>query len=301
MHITCTHFLSPSLSLLGYMLSLSLTHTYTHTHNTDILEGNSKGIMRVILALAERYQPRSVKQRSVSDPKPYIVAQQHASPVHYNQRDHTPPDRFSSAWGGGGGDHMTSAAEHPPPIASRTRSPDEIRPRAQNLKSFSSLAAANSFSVPNMASLNVHAHSSRSRGGAPVPIPPVSSSTRPVPGRRSYDQTNMPHAQGYGPPQIGQGALSQPERLMKSTQNEDMVQTHTYSLSQADMENEVYSTPVDQLPPSAGTRIIAPQKKLGMPLINLCSEVTANSVLIKGNILRSHINEGMLHVYMYIF
>ena len=160
---------------------------------------------------------------------------------------------------------MISTGEHPPPIVPRTRSPDEIRPRAQNLKSFSSLAAANSFSVPNMASLNVHAHSSRSGGGVPVPIPPsTSSSTRPVPGRRSYDQTNMSHAQGYGPPQIGQGALSQPERMMRSVQNEDAhVQTRTYSLSQADMENEVYSTPVDQLPPSAGTRIIAPQKKLG--------------------------------------
>ena len=161
----------------------------------------------------------------------------------------------------------SSAGEHPPPIAPRTRSPDEIRPRAQNLKSFSSLAAANSFSVPNMASLNVHAHSSRSGGGVPVPIPhstPSSSSMRPVPGRRSYDQTNMSHAQGYGPPQIGQGALSQPERLMRGAQNEELpVQTRTYSLSQADMENEVYSTPVDQLPPSAGTRIIAPQKKLG--------------------------------------
>ena len=158
---------------------------------------------------------------------------------------------------------MTSfSVDRPPPVAPRTRSPDEIRPRAQNLKSFSSLAAANSFSVPNMASLNVHAHSS-SRPGVPVP-PPHSSSTRPVPGRRSYDQTNMPsHAQGYGPPQIGQGtALSQPERIMRSSQVED-IQPRTYSLSQADMENEVYSTPVDQLPPSAGTRIIAPQKKLG--------------------------------------
>ena len=72
----------------------------------------------------------------------------------------------------------------------------------------------------------------------------------------------MPHAQGYGPPQIGQGALSQPERVMEKSHAEE-IQTRTYSLSQADMENDVYSTPLDQLPPSAGTRIIAPQKKLG--------------------------------------
>ena len=236
----------------------SLSHTHTHTLDTDIMEGNSKGIMRVVLALAERYQPRSVKQRSVSDPKPYAIAQHHTR-AHF-QRDRTPPDRFSMR-----GDHMTSAGDRPPPVAPRTRSPDEIRPRAQNLKSFSSLAAANSFSVPNMASLNVHAHSSSRPGGPVAPPLPVS---RPVSGRRSYDQTNMPHAQGYGPPQIGQGALSQPERVMRISQSED-IQPHTYSLSQADMENEVYSTPVDQLPPSAGTRIIAPQKKLGMSYMHL--------------------------------
>ena len=251
----CLDFAAPAIYVsLGAMfifsLSLSLSHclpfpfspSYIHA---DILEGNSKGIMRVILALAERYQPRSVKQRSVSDPKPYVVSPHHTSPAHY-LRDRTPPDRFSA--------HMTSAEYPPPPAAPRTRSPDEIRPRTQNVKSFSSLAAANSFSVPNMASLNVHGRS----GGVPVPVP--SSSSRPISGvRKSFDPASMP---GYGPPQIGQGALSQPERIMRSAQNEE-IQTRPYSLSQADMENEVYSTPVDQLPPSAGTRIIAPQKKLG--------------------------------------
>ena len=54
-------------------------------------------------------------------------------------------------------------------------------------------------------------------------------------------------------------------RSLEKAQHEE-IPTHTYSLSQADMENDVYSTPVDQLPPSAGTRIIAPQKKLGEQL-----------------------------------
>lgn len=56
-------------------------------------------------------------------------------------------------------------------------------------------------------------------------------------------------------------------RSLEKAQHEE-IPTHTYSLSQADMENDVYSTPVDQLPPSAGTRIIAPQKKLGEYLYN---------------------------------
>ena len=205
--------------------------------------------MRVILAMAERYQPRSVKQRSVSDPKPYAVVQQQSRmPYH---RDHTPPDRGSSY-------HMTP--EHSPPIAPRMRSPDGFRPRSQNI--LSSSLAANSFSVPNMASLNVHARPAP----APVPAPPRS---RPISGRKSYEHSpvrvSQPHAQGYGPPQIGQGALSQPDRYMRSLERgqSEEIPTHTYSLSQADMENDVYSTPVDQLPPSAGTRIIAPQKKLG--------------------------------------
>ena len=159
-------------------------YMYTSTNTctcADILEGNSKGIMRVVLALAERYQPRSVKQRSVSDPKPYAVFQQQGH-AHFN-RDHTPPDRFSTR------DHMTP--DRPPPIAPRTRSPDEFRPRSHNV--MSSSLAANSFSVPNMASLNVH---------APRPAP-----SRPTSGRKSYDysNSNLPHAQGYGPPQIGQG------------------------------------------------------------------------------------------------
>lgn len=57
-------------------------------------------------------------------------------------------------------------------------------------------------------------------------------------------------------------------RSLEKAQHEE-IPTRTYSLSQADMENDVYSTPVDQLPPSAGTRIIAPQKKLG-EYIYLC-------------------------------
>ena len=237
------HFVCPWLHEYSFTLAHTHTHTHTHTINIDILEGNSKGIMRVILALAERYQPRSVKQRSVSDPKPYPVIQ-HQGQVH-SQREHNTQDQFSTR------EHVTP--ERPPPVAPRTRSPDDLQSRAHNLGS--SLAAANSFSVPNMASFNVHA-----RPGPRLPPKPAS-------GRRNFDQSaNMPHTHGYGPPQIGQGALSQPERLMRSlekSQNDD-IQTRTFSLSQADMENEVYSTPVDQLPPSAGPRIIAPQKKLGM-------------------------------------
>ena len=213
------------------------------------MDGNSKGIMRVILAMAERYQPRSVKQRSVSDPKPYSVMQQQ-NRMHHQQRDHTPPDRLPHR------DHMTP--EYSPPTAPRTRSPPNgFRLQSHNVMSSNSLAA-NSFSVPNMASLNIHVR--------PAPAPPPS---RPISGRKSYKHSpvrlSQAHAQRYGPPQIGQGALSQPQRYMRNMergQNEE-ISMQMYSLSQADMENDVYSTPVNQLPPSAGTRIIAPQKKLG--------------------------------------
>ena len=36
----------------------------------DLLEGNVKGVMKVILALAERYQPKSVKPRTVETSRP---------------------------------------------------------------------------------------------------------------------------------------------------------------------------------------------------------------------------------------
>ena len=34
----------------------------------DLMEGNVKGVMKVILAIAERYQPKSVKPRSAPEP-----------------------------------------------------------------------------------------------------------------------------------------------------------------------------------------------------------------------------------------
>ena len=87
--------------------------------------------MRVVLGIAERYQPRSVKPRSASDPKPFSVSQQNLS------RDNTGLNKYVS--------HMT---DHVPVI--RTHSPD-----APFLAKKSNLTT-NCFSVPNISSLNAH-------------------------------------------------------------------------------------------------------------------------------------------------
>ena len=229
--------------------------------------------MRVILAIAERYQPRSVKQRSTSDPKAYGVIQQPPP------RDHMTSDRIHYR------DHVTSeqqqqqqryqysSSQYPdpewnqagPPI--RSHSPDRLYhhgnsssgqppplfPRSGNsiLKSL----AANSFSVPNMASLQRQS------------LPPPPSHPHPPPPHHPHP----PHyTAGYGAPQHGFSPLSQPiERSYQDSQEGEGGgggggrEGRAFSLSQADMENELYSTPVDQLPPSAKPHIVAPRKKLG--------------------------------------
>ena len=164
------------------------------------MEGNSKGIMRVVLAIAERYQPRSVKPRSASDPK--------QAPSHNAPRDHMSRGGY--------------------PI-NRAHSPDQI----QHLRpSFQAPLAANSFSVPNMSAI------SRSR---------------------SLSQPED-YMSGYGPPQQSYAGLSQPERTYGSYQDPSYM---GYSFSQDDPGNDTYSTPVDQLPPSAAPHIVAPRKTLG--------------------------------------
>lgn len=85
--------------------------------------------MRVILAMAERYQPRSVKQRSSMDAT--------KGSMHVSQGDMTRTV------------HMDRKGSH---------SPEGI------LHGLTSSLAANSFSVPNMASMNVSS-SGRGRGG----------------------------------------------------------------------------------------------------------------------------------------
>ena len=88
--------------------------------------------MRVILGIAERYQPRSVKQRSASDPKPFSVSQQHLV------RDYVTTSKQ--------GNHVT---DHVPVM--RKHSPDAplLAARKSNL-------VTNCFSVPNISNLNPH-------------------------------------------------------------------------------------------------------------------------------------------------
>ena len=195
------------------------THTYTHmyTHTTsDILEGNAKGIMRVILAIAERYQPRSVKPRSGSDPK--SAAQQQYG---YQVTKEGSPDRY----------HMTKAGS--PDNHMRAQSPDRLQRDRHDV----SHLAANSISVPNVAAL---------------------------PRERSASLSH--YTPGYGPPRHNSySGLSQPERPYYERAerpyeriNELAVKGLGNSLSQTDFgENDTYSTPIDQLPPSAAPQIIA--------------------------------------------
>ena len=49
--------------------------TQTHCHDiyiffSDIVDGNIKAIMRLILALAAHFKPRSVRQTATSSPQP---------------------------------------------------------------------------------------------------------------------------------------------------------------------------------------------------------------------------------------
>ena len=62
-------FLSLSFSFsLSRSFSLSLPPSLRSCDLADMLEGNLKGILKVILAVAERYQPKSVKPRGLNDP-----------------------------------------------------------------------------------------------------------------------------------------------------------------------------------------------------------------------------------------
>lgn len=175
--------------------------------------------MRVVLAIAERYQPRSVKPRTGSDPK---ELQQQQSVHHMTQ----------------GGNHVTQNQDqltqdgYP---ANRSHSPDQLH-RSQS--AYQTSLPTSSFSVPNVSVF---------------------------PRSRSLSQP-VDHTPGYLPPQQSYSGLSQPDR----TYSGYLERSHTeprlgrsYSLPQTDGENDTYSTPVDQLPPSAAPHIIAPKKKLG--------------------------------------
>ena len=85
--------------------------------------------MRVILAVAERYQPRSVKQRTGIDPKLF-----------------TPPNPKDLDK-----DHMTYSLQTDRNVLKRSQSP-EGNIRGLNRSS----VTTNSISVPNMACINVH-------------------------------------------------------------------------------------------------------------------------------------------------
>ena len=136
---TCTHTHTHCILTRTHIHIHACTCIHTHVHTcphmsmpADILDGNSKGIMRVILAIAERYQPNSIKPRSLSD------ASRPCSTPYQSDRD---------VVGGATGDHMTYTLHTDSNDLKRSQSPEG------NLRGISMGMAANSSSVPNMVSM----------------------------------------------------------------------------------------------------------------------------------------------------
>ena len=150
-----------------------------------------KGVMKVILAIAERYQPKSVKPRNTAS-SDQNKPTNHSAPVPADGRGHTPPSNTDAA---------------------HTRH-DTARP----------------FAPPLMTSAMVRSH----------------SLSQPMPGS------------GY-PSNPAYYRLSQPDRLTHEREG------RSYSYGGGGVregDNDVYSTPVDQLPASAAPQLILPKKKV---------------------------------------
>ena len=205
--------------------------------------------MRVVLAIAECYQPRSVKPRSSSDPPRPM--DRHGQPQTGSSPTYTygsSSDRYgyahhpdSSTGPGGSPDRYTSthsqSPEHPGREGGRSGGEGGRSVGGGGTYARSPLTG-NNRSVPNMLSTVVHRPSRRSD-----PILPTH------------------HSIGYSPPMHAYGALSQPDRPFGIPDAPDPRAGRSYSLSQSDygdLGEDVYSTPVDQLPPSASPQIIAP-------------------------------------------
>ncbi len=99
-----------------------MTKQVTVLFHADILEGNSKGIMRVILAMAERYLPHTVKARATNDPKPPRASSDPKPPLMYVQervgaqqrmtRAASPPDRWAPLGKEGGYTSLLLTHQH---------------------------------------------------------------------------------------------------------------------------------------------------------------------------------------------
>ena len=206
----------------------------------DILEGNAKGIMRVILAMAERYCPTTVKARSSSDPRPMTAQPQERSQPQPMTRARS-PDRYPIRRSPEGHYMPQSSSpdkqQHPP----RAGSPDRLQPVTKARGGFSvSPLAANSFSVPNIAGLQRERSSSL----------------------QFYRQQLAPP-----PPQVYGNALSQPEKPYETIPeiNPNGRERGQFSFSQQSQgdENDMYSNPIDQLPPWEPPQVIVGRQKSG--------------------------------------
>lgn len=110
--------------------------------------------MRVVLAIAERYQPKSVKPRSVSEPKPYPGNQPPSGSYLPDSEasNRTPVEGHVTANNNQPGDHMTLT-----PVASAA----DTRPFVRTWSGMKS----NSTSVPNINGLSSRVFGGNEAGG----------------------------------------------------------------------------------------------------------------------------------------
>lgn len=248
----------------------------------DLLDGNVKGIMKVILAVAERYQPRSVKPRGPTNGSPGgptnngtpgiptigsnspmngLSGPQSASQTVHSSGSSGPANGppasggspYGSPMGPGVGPSMPAISistadmrlvphdwDNTPTL--RCMSPEGQPRPLQSSVGASPLVGANS---------SLGAPHSANRGG--LLLPPTLGPPQ------QQQQLHPPQGvmlAGYQPPKLSYAMLSQPDPSFGERHLEPI---RSYSLSQADADSadQVYSTPVDQLPPTAAPQIIS--------------------------------------------
>eukprot|EP00731_Ephydatia_muelleri_P017803 Em0010g901a len=221
----------------------------------DLLDGNVKGIMRVILAVAERYQPRSVKPRGSTNGTPGAPSNRSHSPVNGLSGPQTTGNNGPSVPANGpptlGGSPYGSPMG--PGLSVPSIGTADVRQAQHDWEN-----------VPTLRCLSPDGHPRPLQSSAGVsPLVGASGTNRggplPAVGPQQQQQLHplgvVAATAGYQAPKLSYAMLSQPDPSFGERHLEPV---RSYSLSQADadMADQVYSTPVDQLPPTAAPQII---------------------------------------------
>ena len=213
--------------------------------------------MRVILAVAERYQPRSVKPRGSTNGTPGGPSNRSHSPVNGLSGPQTTGNNGLSVPANGpltlGGSPYGSPMG--PGLSVASIGTGDIRQAQHDWEN-----------VPTLRCLSPDGHPRPLQSSAGVsPLVGASGMNRggplPAVGPQQQQQQQLhplgvvAATAGYQAPKLSYAMLSQPEPSFGERHLEPV---RSYSLSQADadMADQVYSTPVDQLPPTAAPQII---------------------------------------------